>query len=148
MNKKEKIKIPVVIDTREKKPWNFSEDFTVTYSKLETGDYSIQGLENHFIIERKGCIQEYCKNIVEPFRFENELMRLSQIPKSFIIFEFTLEEIFSWPPEFMQETRLSSKFLLKKSAEYMVKYGVHLLFAGKFASKVAESIIKRVYEWN
>ena len=31
--------------------------------KLDTGDYSIQGLEDKICIERKGCVEELAQNL-------------------------------------------------------------------------------------
>ena len=45
----------VVVDTREKEPWTFSQsDTIVTVAKsLKTGDYAIENMEYKLCIERK-----------------------------------------------------------------------------------------------
>lgn len=44
----------VIIDTREKMPYEFSfKGFKIERGMLNVGDYSISGMENEFTIERK-----------------------------------------------------------------------------------------------
>ena len=43
----------IIVDTREQKPWDFNDNFNTTKAKLDTGDYSIEGLEHILCIERK-----------------------------------------------------------------------------------------------
>lgn len=45
----------IIIDTREQQPWEF-EHYSTASRKLDTGDYSIEGLENLFTIERKKAL--------------------------------------------------------------------------------------------
>ena len=52
----------IIIDTREQQPWSF-EDYVVANKKLDTGDYSIEGLQDVFAIERKKSINEIANNI-------------------------------------------------------------------------------------
>ena len=55
----------VIKDTREQDGWTF-ERFDTRYhtctgmvlQKLETGDYSLKGMENIFCVERKGSVAE------------------------------------------------------------------------------------------
>ena len=67
----------IIIDTREQQPWVF-EQYVVANKKLDTGDYSIEGYENIFAIERKKSINEIANNIIEP-RFKDVLTRLAQL---------------------------------------------------------------------
>ena len=72
----------IIIDTREQQPWTFN-NHTVANRKLDTGDYSIEGLENILCIERKKSASEFANNIVES-RFKDVLMRMNQLKYSFI----------------------------------------------------------------
>jgi single-strand DNA-binding protein len=66
----------IVIDTREQEPLTFSRFRTVT-AALQTGDYSILGLESMFAVERKSLpdlVACCCAGNRE--RFERELHRL------------------------------------------------------------------------
>ena len=51
----------IIIDTREQQPWTF-EHYTTANRKLDTGDYSVEGLENLLAIERKKSINEIANN--------------------------------------------------------------------------------------
>ena len=66
----------IIIDTREQQPWVF-EDYTTANEKLDTGDYSIEGMEDLLCIERKHSIGEIANNITEP-RFKDVISRMSK----------------------------------------------------------------------
>ena len=56
----------VVKDTREQEGYFFNEFNTckgMVERKLDTGDYTIDGLEDKICIERKGCIEELAVNL-------------------------------------------------------------------------------------
>ena len=55
--------LKIIIDTREQKPWEFP-GHTTAVQKLDTGDYSVEGLEDILCIERKQNTSEFAKNIV------------------------------------------------------------------------------------
>jgi len=43
----------ILIDTREKLPFQFGRDLKTVRTKLEVGDYSLKGLEHAVAVERK-----------------------------------------------------------------------------------------------
>ena len=44
----------IIVDTREQRPYEFEKyPVRVKHEKLDTGDYSVEGFENIFAIERK-----------------------------------------------------------------------------------------------
>lgn len=142
----------VIIDTREQMPWEFGLHLTAK-KKLDTGDYSIEGLEHLLCIERKRSVSEIATNITEK-RFKDVLGRMNQIPYRFMLFEFDLEDVYSFPvgsdiPKRLWDSlRVSSNFILKYITMIQVQYGIHVLFCGDSdnAEKLAVSIMKRVYE--
>ena len=85
----------IIVDTREQQPWAF-EEYVTAHKKLDTGDYSIEGLEDILTIERKKSVSEIANNITES-RFKDVIERLSKIKYSFILLEFNLEDILSYP---------------------------------------------------
>ena len=94
-----KNKFIVIRDTREKDGWYFKEsDYCegMVNQKLDTGDYSIQGLEDVLCIERKASVAEIANNIVDD-RFTRELDRMSEFKYKFLILEFGVEDILSFP---------------------------------------------------
>lgn len=142
----------IIIDTREQQPWEFGLHVTAK-KKLDTGDYSIEGLENILAIERKKSVSEIANNITES-RFKNVLERLSQIQYKFMLFEFDLEDVYNFPigsdipKKLWDKLRISPKYLLKYLTELQLNYGIHILYCGcaENAEKMAVSIMKRVYD--
>jgi hypothetical protein len=142
----------IIIDTREQTPWEF-EHYTTANHKLDTGDYSIQGLEHIFTIERKKSVSEIANNITEP-RFKDVLDRLQKFQHKFILLEFTLNNVLDYPvgstvPKKMWSTmKITGKYILKHLTEINIKYGIHTIYCGNRdnAEEVALSIMKRMVE--
>lgn len=66
--------VKLVIDNREKKPWKFSGQ-DVVYKELPVGDYTYEGFEDVFSIERKSLDDLASSMGSERTRFENEVRR-------------------------------------------------------------------------
>lgn len=150
------MKYTVIKDTREKEgegwSWNPSPYCLGTVrDTLKTGDYSLRGYENIVVIERKGSVSEWAKNITEE-RVERELQRLEEVKYPFILLEFTLADIMNYPigsgiPKHMwPRLRFKGPFFLKRTIEFMVKYRTKIIFCGGVGREVASSIFKRVIE--
>lgn len=146
----------VIRDTREQKNngWIFDADKVcsgTTTRKLDTGDYSLEGKEELFVIERKGSLPEWAHNLNEK-RFEQEMERLEQFKWPFIVLEFTVEDLLNWPnncglpADKIKEVRTSSFFLLRRVCELEMKYKTKIIFAGNKGKEVAFSLFKRVME--
>lgn len=56
--------ITILVDTREQTPWEFSH-YSTAKQKLDTGDYTVSGLEDKLAIERKKSVGEIANNITE-----------------------------------------------------------------------------------
>lgn len=82
----------IVVDTREKKPYSFyGRD--VVRKKMDTGDYSIEGYEDTFAIERKS-LDDYLRSIThERERFEAEVQRGSAMEEFEVVIEASEEEV-------------------------------------------------------
>lgn len=89
----------IIQDSRERSPWDFvSYGFNQRIQKLDEGDYTVEGLEDKFIVERKRNTGELAINLGKKKKqFFDELKRLQKYPHKFIIFEFQLHDIFSFP---------------------------------------------------
>ena len=142
----------IIIDTRERKPWSFEHHAKANY-KLDPGDYSIEGLENLIAIERKRNVAEFANNITEK-RFVDVVERLSKIPYSFILFEFGMDQIMSYPigsdipKRLWDKIRISPTFLLKHIVDLQISHNIKIVFCGNSdnAEKIALSIMRRVYK--
>ena len=153
---KNQSKFTVIRDTRENKKfgWMFepSDRCLGTVQKaLSTGDYSIEGLESIFTIERKRNTAEIYKNIMEK-RFTRELQRFATFAHTFVICEFTVENIIEFPvnsgiPRHKWPIlKYDGKYILRCLNELMIKYDTKLIFAGAYGKEVSLSIMKRMQE--
>jgi ERCC4-type nuclease len=142
----------IIVDTREQTPWEFA-NHTVSSKKLDTGDYSVEGLENVFAIERKRTVSEIANNITEK-RFIDVLNRLQTFQHKFILLEFTLNNVLDYPvgstvPKKMWNSlKITGKYILKYLTEINIKYGIHTIYCGNRdnAEDVALCIMKRMVE--
>jgi ERCC4-type nuclease len=145
-------KFKVIIDTREQQPWEF-ERVVAEHKKLDTGDYSVEGLEDILCIERKKSVSEIANNITEK-RFKDVIDRMKTFPHAFLILEFDLEDILNYPigsnvPKHMwNKIKISPGFILKNLLELQILYNIKVLFCGcpSNASKIAITLMKKVYE--
>lgn len=141
----------IIIDTREQQPWTFSE-YVVANKKLDTGDYSIEGLQEIFAIERKKSINEIANNIVEP-RFKDVINRMGQLKYSFFLLEFSMTDVLNYPigsnlPKRMwDKVRITPAFIMKNILDWQLQHNIKVLFCNNAsnAEKVAEYIIKKIH---
>lgn len=149
------MEINVLIDTREKKPLSFTDANikSVTSIKLDTGDYSLAGLEDKLFIERKSSFMEFYGNITEK-RFWNELDRTSTFKYKFLILEFDLDFVTNFPygcglpKSKIPYLKVSSSFIMSAITKILIKYDIKVIFAGNEnnAIKIMERIFKDVYK--
>ena len=142
----------VIIDTREQHPWTFKH-FATANKKLDTGDYSIEGLEHILCIERKNSVSEIASNISEK-RFKDVIQRMTQYKHAFILIEDSYSNLMNYPigsdiPKKMwDKIKISPAFILKFLTELSIKYNIHVIFceSPSWAEKTAASIMRRIYE--
>jgi hypothetical protein len=152
---KPKLELNIVCDTREQKPWSFDHiedtyfNFNVERGTLKTADYSLKGLEDIFVIERKASSAEVAQNIMEE-RFEKEFKRLAEYKYKFVICEFELRDIINYPigsgipQKIWSSIKVSGKYIQKRITELQIDYNVPFIFAGDFAVEQAIAIFKKV----
>ena len=141
----------IIIDTREQQPWTFQE-YTTAHQKLDTGDYSIQGLEHIICVERKKSVSEFANNIVES-RFKDVVMRMSQFKYSFLLLEFDLDDVLKYPigstvPKKMwDKVKISPAFLVKNIIDLQLQHNIQVYFCGSpsNAEKLASYIFKKIH---
>lgn len=140
--------VRIIRDTREQDGWEFPN---MVVRGLPTGDYSLEGYEHLFVIERKGKVAEFARNIIEK-RFHNELERLNLIPNSFVILEFTEEDIENFPqssdiPEHRWKfLKIVPKFIFKKLNEFRDNYNIEFILAGNNGKSVALATFEKIVE--
>lgn len=141
----------VIVDTREQQPWTF-ESYTTANRKLDTGDYSIDGLEHLLCIERKKSASEFANNIVES-RFKDVIMRMSNMKYAFLLLEFNVEDLLIYPvgstvPKKMwDKIKISPAFLIKNIIDLELSHNIKVFFCGDAvnAAKLAEMILKKIH---
>lgn len=148
----------IVQDTREQYPWDFTfyEQCTaMKVEKLKTGDYSIEGLEDVITIERKRTTAEIAMNVgSDRHRFQAELERMSTFKYKYIICEFTMDKVLSFPygstipPKRWPQLRLTGRFLAKCLLSYKEKYGIEVIYCcdEKEASGKAMELLEDAYK--
>ena len=148
----------VIKDTREQDGYFFSKFNTcagMVEHKLDTGDYSISGLEDKICVERKGCVEELAQNLgSKKETFLREIERMESFPHKYLVLEFSLEELLKFP----QETRIpiknkasvkiTGKYMLKCLMEFGLYNNIHVLFCGdkRTAFLAVSSMFKRINE--
>lgn len=144
-----------IADTREQRPLEFDSPYisNVVTKKLDTGDYSIVGLEDVLCIERKGSLVEFYRNATQK-RFDDELERMRAYKYKFLVLEFSLTEVDGIPftlglkKEQRDQCRVSSKYIMKRITDIQVDYGVNIIFAEtrELVTTIITNIMRRVYE--
>lgn len=146
----------VIVDTREQYPWSFGSSIiidNIIHRKLDTGDYSIVGMEDILCIERKKSVTELATNIVDD-RFKRELERMGKFKYKFLLLEFNYSQIDQYPngtdiPKRLQDKiKITGGFIIKCLTDLQIKYDIHVMACGnaQYAEYIAEKIMKRVYE--
>jgi ERCC4-type nuclease len=145
----------VIVDTREQIPLaiaSCAEVAEVINRKLDTGDYTVEGLEQKLVIERKRNVAELAINITED-RFWREMERMGSYEHRFLLLEFGIDDIRSYPegstiPKAKQKfIKVKGPFIMKKLSEIQIDYGVDVVFCGDTdnALWMATNIMKRVH---
>jgi hypothetical protein len=145
----------IIRDTREQAGWWFGEDdqcFGTVEKKLDTGDYTLKGLESVLAIERKGCIAEFAVNINEK-RFENELDRLDEFDHAFLLLDFNPDDLEKFPvgsniPSYKQKyIRVSPNYIRSKIVDYSLRHSTQILITGGFGKKYAKDIFRKTWAY-
>ena len=119
--------LPIVIDTREQKPWVFDPaDVFVSRAALPAGDYSIAGLESRVALERKS-IGDLVQTVIHDWlRFRKELNRLSGYDVAAVVVEGTLEQIV----KHQYESAADPAGVLGRVNAIFLDHGIPVLFWG------------------
>ena len=116
---------------------------------------AFQGFEDVVCIERKGCTSEIAMNLGRKKKpFQAEMERMKDYPFSFIICEFSMDDLLKYPenskvPMSMRpRVKVTGKYLLKCVIEFQIWYDTKILFCGnkQNAFVVCNSIFKRLNE--
>jgi hypothetical protein len=144
-------------DVQEKKDvWDFPPSKYCAGTEethLITGDYTLENMENIFVIERKATTGELAGNVCTK-QFENELKRGDKLKHFFVICTFSMKDVLNFPynsgipRSIWPRLRITSHLLLKRIIELQMEHNVKFLFCDNIdtAKEVARSIFKRMIE--
>ena len=152
----------VIKDTREQDGYTFTA-FSGRYHKcdgmivrkLDTGDYSLEGLEDKVCIERKASVSELAINLgKDKHRFMAEVERMKEFPHKFLVLEFSLTDVMNFPEgsdipeEKWSSLVITNKYILKMLVELQMYDDVHVIFCDSRANAkwMVSSILKRINE--
>lgn len=76
----------VIVDNREKKPYKFP-GLDVRYDTLDVGDYTYEGFEHVFAVERKSLDDLASSVGTDRERFENEIQRAQDLEEFAVVIE-------------------------------------------------------------
>lgn len=121
----------IIVDTREQTPWTFEgqSGIQTVRKKLDSGDYSIAGLEQRVAIERKS-LDDWIGTVTrDRARFYRELERLRAFEFRCVIIESSIAEIHSQ----RVAERISPAATMGFIAEVTIKQCVPVMLAGSRA---------------
>lgn len=134
----------IIVDTREQQPFPF-EGLVVKRRKLDTGDYSIEGLEHRVAVERKNKTDAWGCMVESRERFERCLVRLAELDRALVVVECSLEE-FCVRPHYIQRVSVASAVGGYISA--MARHGVPVVWAGSrvYAERITARFLSSYFK--
>ena len=145
----------VLVDTREKNPWELVSGRVLgrEFVKLDTGDYTVAGLEDKLCIDRKANVNEIAGNVTQA-RFKKELIRIKEFPHAFLILEASAQDVLDYPhtanlPEkIRKKIRINGNYLMRCLNRMQIKYGFNIIYAGnrENAQRIAVNLMEDVLE--
>lgn len=87
---------PIIVDNREGKPYEFPTIDSLVETRLETGDYSRQGFEDVFAVERKTLDDLATSLGTDRERFEAEVKRAQDLEEFVVVIEAAADEVYSY----------------------------------------------------
>ena len=134
----------IIIDNREQTPWTFPTDIETIPGSLQSGDYSLSGLQELCTIERKslsdlvGCVTGDDRE-----RFKRELLRLKAYRCRAVIVEATLQDIMIH--RYLSRTEPES--VIGSLASWQTRYEVPFVLAGDAdgAARYALAILRNFH---
>ena len=124
----------IIIDTREQQPFAF-EGLVVKRAKLDSGDYSIEGLEHRVAVERKNKVDAWGCMAESRARFERCLERLAALDRAMVVIECGLEEFCIRPAQIQRVTVASA---VGGYISAMARHNIPVIWAGNrlFAERI------------
>ncbi|MCH8854071.1 MAG: ERCC4 domain-containing protein [Planctomycetes bacterium] len=124
-----KIEPIIVVDSREQTPWRFSNLPSET-GTLDTGDYSVRGLEHRVAVERKSLDDLLACVGRERDRFKRELQRLRAYRFRCLVVEASHADLEcgEW------RSKIQPSHVLGSLAAWQAQYSLPVMLAGDHES--------------
>lgn len=144
----------VIVDTREQKPYLF-DDYSnwigdIKLSALATGDYSIEGFEEHISLERKTLNDIVMSLMDSRERFLREMERLVDYKYKCICIEASRSDIKS-PYTFSSKVKAHPNGITGSLDAISARYGIHIHYGDNrmLSEEFAASWLSKchAYEW-
>lgn len=142
----------IVIDTREQRPYEFSEGTLTVIDGMHTGDYSVRSIDGdpahdfteRIVVERKSLEDYVGSSIHGRVRFIRELERLSKYDLACIVVEGDPVDAH----EGRYRSRTNPASIVGSAAAFFIDYGVPTMFWGNRAAttEFVERLLKKYYE--
>jgi ERCC4-type nuclease len=116
----------IIIDTREKRPWNFEGVRDMCeLGTLKTGDYSLKGYEDCIAVERKSLADFVGSISTNRKRFTAEMERASKIKHFCVIVEGSYFDLFTGN----YRSKLLPQSAIGSAIGIMARYGIPVIMA-------------------
>lgn len=135
---------PVVIDQQEKKPWTFDEKTTsVATCHLPEGDYTVEGLRDKVIIERKSLADFVGSISAGRERFFREVERLQPYQYKYIVVEASLDDV----AKHRYRSKMHPASVVGTAIALTVDHGLPVLWldSHEYAARYAEGLLRRIW---
>jgi hypothetical protein len=147
----------LLIDTREKQFFDFEPDDafeSIKYTKLDAGDYSLEGLQHLIVIERKKSVDELFINFTkDKERIKAEFERLKDHKFKIMMLEFSCEDMMNPSKYYInrrginrQHPKMPVAVVAEGITKLMMEYGVHIIFGGSRAQTMTRGLLLKAYE--
>lgn len=157
-----KKKFKIIRDTREQagKGWNFRSSANcagMEIAKLDVGDYTVCGLEDVLMIERKTLADLWgtLGNQKNYKRFLREMERAKNHKLKYLIIEATLSDVdggYFWyrSGRGKVKSKISPKNIHAKLISLQVKHNLHVIFAGRLdkARAYTRTLMYKIHKYN
>lgn len=151
----------LIVDSREKLPFDFEgdDDFAgIEYRKLDSGDYSLVGMQDIITIERKKSVDELYNNLAKKKdveRFVRELKRMP--PYRFMIVEASWEDILNPKSYYVNGLPARDKrrprspyqpraIIMAHFFDFYADHGLNIIPAGMHAQSMTKRLLLHFYQ--
>ena len=138
--------IVFVIDTRESQPYKFKDSLSIR-TKLDAGDYSLQGFERHIAIERKSISDLLGSLGSGRGRFLKSLERLQGIPCRFLLVECSFDQL-TRKASYGHASKMHPNQVVGSLVKILVDLQIPVLFAGgrRHGERLVREMLERYYK--